>query len=58
MLRSAFVLLTLMAAMFSSGCATHDHAVTIFNDWRTGTEFSPYRSIPAAIQCDDCRYQK
>lgn len=44
----------LLVAM--TGCVTTPAPVTIRNDPRTGTEHSPYRSVPVVIQCDDCRY--
>ena len=38
----------------ASGCATHTPKPSMANDWRTGTDHTPYRSVPAAIQCDGC----
>ncbi len=37
------------------GCATKSEPAARY-DWRTGTDATPYRTIPALIQCDDCRY--
>lgn len=39
------------------GCAAAPAKVTMENDWRTGTEYSPYRSSDAVLQCSDCRYE-
>lgn len=50
----AWALMTLLA-----GCATQTvpQKITMENDWRTGTDQTPYRSIPTVLLCDDCRYQ-
>lgn len=40
------------------GCASRQAEDPMRSDWRTGTDYSPYRSIPAVVQCDDCRYEK
>jgi hypothetical protein len=47
------LLLAFFAAVALGGCATQP-PVTMKNDWRTGTDQTPYRSIPAAIICDGC----
>lgn len=38
-----------------AGCAAQPAPLTMHNDWRTGTDYSPYRSIPTVLHCDDCR---
>lgn len=48
-------LLALLLAATLAGCATAPEPVAMHNDRRTGTDYSPYRSIATAIQCDDCR---
>lgn len=56
MKRLSILMLTLVAAVLQ-GCATAPQkALNMAADPRTGTDFSPYRSIAPAIQCDDCRY--
>lgn len=37
-----------------AGCSS-PKAVDFRADSRAGSYVSPYRTIPAAIQCDDCR---
>jgi hypothetical protein len=45
------------ALVVTAGCATKaPPELTMRDDPRAGTEDSPYRSMPVAIQCDDCRY--
>lgn len=46
------------AVALLAGCAMKPAEPSMRTDWRTGTDHSPYRSIPAAIQCDDCRYEQ
>lgn len=48
-------IMTIAALSAMGGCATRPEP-SMRNDWRTGTDYTPYRTIPAAIQCDDCRY--
>lgn len=48
--------LSLVAAIMLAGCATQQQ-LNMKNDWRTGTDQSPYRSIAPAIICDDCAVQ-
>ncbi len=54
------ILLSLAAVIsaFLCGCAARPQDATAQNDWRAGTDYSPYRSIPVVLQCDDCRYEK
>ncbi|WP_022978935.1 hypothetical protein [Ideonella sp. B508-1] len=56
MTRILIAIITLAALGALGGCATKQE-LTMRNDPRVGTDFSPYRTIPAAIQCDDCRYE-
>lgn len=35
-------------------CSTQTPKPSMGNDWRTGTDHTPYRSVPAVIQCDGC----
>jgi len=59
MTRQLIVLTTALVLVCVSGCATKVPEPTpLRSDWRTGTDFSPYRTIPTAIQCDDCRYER
>ena len=37
-----------------AGCSS-PKVVDFRADSRAGSDVSPYRTIPAAIQCDDCR---
>lgn len=47
----------LLICLALSACATAPQKpLAMGADTRTGTDFSPYRSIAPAIQCDDCRY--
>ena len=47
--------LVLVAALVS-GCASYSTpiAAAAAADARTGTEHTPYRSMPTALQCGDC----
>ena len=56
MTRILIAIITLAALGAVSGCATKPEQ-SFRNDQRAGTDLSPYRTIPAAIQCDDCRYE-
>ena len=38
-----------------SGCASPP-GNSMVEDQRTGTDYSPYRSIPSVLLCDDCQY--
>lgn len=50
------LLFVALAAAVLAGCANQAPApVSLHNDWRTGTDYSPYRSIPTVLHCDDCR---
>lgn len=50
-------LLTLLAAAALGGCATQprDEPLSMANDWRTGTDQTPYRSLEPVLVCDGCR---
>lgn len=50
-------LTSVVALCAVAGCATKPEP-SLGNDWHAGagTDHTPYRTIPAAIQCDDCRY--
>lgn len=49
------VLFIVLCAASLAACASQQ-PLTIKNDWRTGTDQTPYRSLAPAIVCDDCRY--
>jgi uncharacterized lipoprotein YajG len=55
MKRILIALAALVSLAVLSGCATKPDT-TMYNDWRTGTSYTPYRTITSTIQCDDCRY--
>jgi hypothetical protein len=48
------LLLTILAVATLGGCASQQ-PLNMSNDWRTGTDQTPYRSIPTALICDDCK---
>jgi uncharacterized lipoprotein YajG len=51
------LLLIALAAAILGGCAKQPTVqTTMYNDWRTGTDYTPYRSIPSVLYCDDCRF--
>lgn len=40
-----------------AGCAgAPQQSSSMASDWRTGTDYTPYRTIPVVLQCVDCRY--
>lgn len=47
--------LTILSMAFVLAGCSAPQATGLRADPRTGTDASPYRTIPAAIQCDDCR---
>lgn len=53
-----FAAVAAMVAGLLGGCAARGDGDAMRSDWRTGTDYSPYRSIQAVVQCDDCRYDK
>lgn len=53
--RSVPALAALVAALLLAGCATPAPPARK-TDPDEGTNFSPYRSIPPVLLCDDCRY--
>ena len=53
-MKRKYILFSVFAAWVLGGCATQAQ-VSMRNDWRTGTDQSPYRSVSPAIVCDDCR---
>ena len=50
------LLLILIITATLGGCAS-PQPLGMRNDWRTGTDQTPYRSIPTALICDDCNLQ-
>jgi len=48
------LLFMILAAVALNGCASQAPS-GMKSDWRTGTDQSPYRSIPTAIVCDACK---
>lgn len=50
-MKKLFLILAVFAAL--GGCASQQ-PLSMNNDWRTGTDQSPYRSIPTALLCDGC----
>jgi len=50
-----FILASVVIACLG-GCAAASRPISMENDWRTGTDHTPYRSIAPAIQCDSCKY--
>jgi ABC-type nitrate/sulfonate/bicarbonate transport system substrate-binding protein len=57
MTRILIVLAALAVLATTGGCAATPAKTTMGNGWRSDTDYSAYRTIPAAIQCDDCRYE-
>lgn len=47
--------LSILALAFALAGCSAPKATGLRADPRAGTDASPYRTIPAAIQCDDCR---
>lgn len=50
------LLLILIATAALGGCASQQ-PLSMKNDWRTGTDQTPYRSISTVLICDDCNLQ-
>jgi uncharacterized lipoprotein YajG len=50
------LLLILGATAVLGGCASQQ-PLSANNDWRAGTDQTPYRSIPTVLICDDCNLQ-
>ena len=51
-------LLSLFFAVALVGCASAPEPMATQaskEDWRAGTDYSPYRSISPVIVCDECR---
>lgn len=51
-MKAVFIILAVTLGL--AGCSA-PKATGLRADPRAGTDASPYRTIPAAIQCDDCR---
>jgi len=47
----------LCAALFVACAAPCSSKDSMLADPYVGSETSPYRSIPAVVYCDDCRYR-
>ena len=58
MRRILLALAALAVAFMTIGCATGSGKTSKRTDGRTGTDASPYRSVPTVILCDDCRYDR
>lgn len=53
-MKTALPILAIALALALPGCSA-PKPTGVAADPRAGTEASPYRTIPTAIQCDDCR---
>ncbi|WP_156443848.1 hypothetical protein [Burkholderia savannae] len=47
------LILVVLAVVTIAGCA-ESKPITMHNDWRSGTNQSPYRTVPTALICTSC----
>ncbi len=48
-------ILILAVATILGGCVAQQQPINMRNDGRTGSDQTPYRSIPAVLICDGCK---
>lgn len=49
-------IMIMLAVMGLAGCASQPvvEPITMYNDWRVGTEQTPYRTIAPVLICQGC----